>query len=1301
MDALLDRLWELANEDDDPHSARRSERVTEARALWRALEVLLTSLRPQELAVGDGTFTKTLACVRSVLSDSSYWTVSPSGDSASGSTSDDSFMTVFVCVNRVLLKVGGLGEQEREALVRDGVADLIVRCGESPQPTSTLSAFEAAAALQTLQSLATDSKNRPSLQVSHTIRLCIALMQKHETVFAVQLRACQFLHQMTFEEDCKERIGRHGGLQAVTSALSRFAKEAELAVTALDVLFFLCVDLEYRTDPVHSVSFRSANATVFRGVVAAVVDVMRVLQGVELVQANGVAVLNSMAMHSPVRQSLGSLDIWDIAENGLSTTAADEAACDFVELLDALLRDPITFETMRQKLCGTASAPQHQGITKLSLKALKGQVDALLHSQVASEESSARVVFVASQLESLLDDDSCDVASNPSSLQKDQLVCADGNSIDYDGYGQFVYSNTRSAVPSHASTHSDDDSGDELPVAAAASLGYVNDSRGDDATGLIVVGEHTGYFEKFLQQTHGTGASTVSSPVGYLPGTVAELDIMDQPGTLCKIPSGAKICAKVHSISSIQPRMRKQDPDPIAVNSCRATFNGDAEKRQVVCSANKHEAERIQTDRQQSTSDKEAGKWQALYEASTREVQRVQHSFHELTERYHIVLRRLKEQTKLLALQNARITNNGNEHQQILRRMRTLETSLEEADRRCQVERALRSAEAVQCEHLSLALNDSVREAKSLAAQQSSAARELQQNESMRTEYMMRTRESKQDKQRVEFERDNALIHIQILKQEKIDVLQQLADCRRAGHEALLMREEDVDARRPGVFSELAKTAAAPKGAHQTGDFATRNASTSARRNSLPTETLAAHLLESTNVIPLSSSRYRSSSVYSVQTHTSGVDEGLNDDPDSIDTSEIQSSLVSVFESLDTSIEGSNDEGVHVSTVRRFFMESGLVQAPNVLPADVDVVLAGVLAQAQSNRKNSLVRKDFNGASQQAWAPPTGWAKTKKRLSPTKSASFVGDAKRFRFFNQDAFNEAVTLVGMRKFPRSDLLRVLQTVVALYLRPYMRQRQSLRLSSTNQRSRSSSMCSISRRSSTSVGSPSQVCSRALKTILTGLALHLGHGNGNEHLRTSRSTDINEGQVHSHLHPPSSMNRAHKREDVVYSMLEMAGVLNREQRPLGTICEFYSAQHLPNAAAAAAISITKNELFGLSFELMLSFATDFGLIPSFMDRVSLKHLHTEVSSLLKAYFALHDKDLPTGADAETLKKVAFGMVLARLALELFSTKPGYETPECQITGLLQWLDNSPGREKIMRKAGIPLVIRFSRQLYSVKA
>ncbi|KAK1948172.1 hypothetical protein P3T76_000462 [Phytophthora citrophthora] len=1269
MDALLDRLWELANEDDDPRSARRSERVAEARALWRALEVLLASLGPNELIVGDGPFTKMLACIRSVLSDLSYWV---DADPATSSPSDDSFMTVFVCVNRVLLKIASRGEHEREALVRDGVADLIVRCSESHVPCSSVSAFGAAAALQTMELLAMDSKNRPSLQISFVIRACITLMNTHDSVLAVQLRGCQFLRQMALEEDCKERIGRNGGLQAITRALSRFGEEVEIVVTALDVLVSLCVELDCREDLV-AVSLRSTNATVFQEVVRAVVDAMRILPTVDLVQAKAVTVLNSIATHSAVKKSLCSLNFWDVAENGLSTAATDEAAGAFVKLLDTLLHDPVTWESLQQMVAKN-SPSSDQKVTKARLTGLRGQIEALQYSQIASKESGAYVTFVLGRLQCLLDDRVSKLSGNSSSLHKDQdrLVSTDRNSIDYDGYGQFMHINTHPTVSPQSPTHSDEGSDDELPVDPVRSLDYRSDQLGDDAIELLA-DDATGYFKKILQQSESSSPITVSSSLSSPTSTATALD-HTHVDALCKRPNGANICEKVR----LQGKWNQD-----TVTKKTTTTNKNAEEWQALYEASKLEEQDIQTSfRRPSTSDMEAENWQALYEASQRELQRVQLSFRELNDRYRIVLRRSKEQAKLLTLQNARITNHGKENEQMLRRIRTLEASLEEAERRCQVERALRSAEAVQCEQLSLALNDSVQEAKSLAAQQSSTARELQQKENMRTECMMRTRESKQDKQRVEIERDNALIQVHILELEKTEILQQLEACQREGRECLMMREEDMDARRPGVFSELAKIA----GNKQTQ--APR--SKLSRRNSLPNDTLATH---SSETISSDSPTSRLSNVFPLQT---GIDEDLNDNPNSIETSEIQSCLVSVFELLDTSIEESS-EGVHVSTIRRFFLESGLVQAPNLLPADVDVILAGVLAQAQANRKNSIVRKDFNDSQQRPGTPPTGWAKTKRTLSPSKSASIGNDVKRFRFFSQDSFNEAVTLVGMRKFPRSDLLRVLQTVVALYLRPYMRQRQIPMIHPAIQRSRSSSTCSLSRRPSTSVGSPSQVCTRAMKSILNGLALHLGPGNHDSYLRTSR--DTNEGEVHCHLYPPSS-NRSHKREEVVFSMLEMSGVLSREQRPLGTICEFYSAQHFPNASAATAISITKTELFGLSFELFLSFAIDFELIPSFMDRVSLKHLHTEVAALLKAYFALHDKDPPTGADAETLKKVAFGMVLARLALELFSTKPGYETPERQITGLLQWLDNSLGREKIMRKAGIPLVIRFSRQLYAGK-
>jgi hypothetical protein len=164
---------------------------------------------------------------------------------------------------------------------------------------------------------------------------------------------------------------------------------------------------------------------------------------------------------------------------------------------------------------------------------------------------------------------------------------------------------------------------------------------------------------------------------------------------------------------------------------------------------------------------------------------------------------------------------------------------------------------------------------------------------------------------------------------------------------------------------------------------------------------------------------------------------------------------------------------------------------------------------------------------------------------------------------------------------------------------------------------------------------------------------------------------------------------RREDVVYSMLEMHGVLSREQKPLVAIFEFYgSLHHAP---------VPKDELFGLGFELVLNFAMDFEVIPSFMDRVSLKHLYSEVAGYVKTYFALQKK-VPFAADTETLKKSAFLLILARVAIELFAAKVEFETPERQISALLQWIDNSVGREKILRKASLPIVIKFSRRLYA---
>lgn len=403
-------------------------------------------------------------------------------------------------------------------------------------------------------------------------------------------------------------------------------------------------------------------------------------------------------------------------------------------------------------------------------------------------------------------------------------------------------------------------------------------------------------------------------------------------------------------------------------------------------------------------------------------------------------------------------------------------------------------------------------------------------------------------------------------------------------------------------------------------------------------------------------------------------------------------SLKTIYESLDTSLEGN---GVHIATVRRFFLESGIVQSP-VVAGDVDVILAKVLSQSQENRRKSTVRKDY-------------------AFAQTAPAPRFNEAKKFRYFDQETFNEAVTLVGMKRFPRYEIKRVLQTIVAEYLHPIQRRMRASSMlactsnnSNTSTGSFSSGRASGNRNSffvggsgasfcgSPGANSPSSICIVVMRAILNGLALHVGRGDERQRFPGGGESDEEEfrTRVHASIGGPSldRTTRKHKREDVVYSMLEMHTILAREQKPLGTICEFYSAIHHQSAA--------KDELLGLSFELLLNFAMDFEIIPSFMDRVSLKHLYSEVAGFIKSYLALHKK-FPHATDMETLKKVAFSMVLARVAIELFSAKVDYETPEKQITGLLQWLDNSAGREKIMRKAMLPLVIKFSRKLYALKA
>lgn len=202
--------------------------------------------------------------------------------------------------------------------------------------------------------------------------------------------------------------------------------------------------------------------------------------------------------------------------------------------------------------------------------------------------------------------------------------------------------------------------------------------------------------------------------------------------------------------------------------------------------------------------------WQQMYEASVQEANELKAERHLLQENHKIVLRRTQEQSRLLSIYSSRLQHHMEMHQQTLDRTHTLEKALDEANRKFQAERELRLAEVAQSEKLSAALRDARKDIKALSAQNSSTSRELMEREKLRIDCQQRASDIKQMKQKVEMERDVAVFQAQAVTSEKSELSKQLEDCRREGAEALLMREEDVDAPRPRIFNEVIRPRGSP-----------------------------------------------------------------------------------------------------------------------------------------------------------------------------------------------------------------------------------------------------------------------------------------------------------------------------------------------------------------------------------------------------------------------------------------------------------------------------------------------------------
>lgn len=135
---------------------------------------------------------------------------------------------------------------------------------------------------------------------------------------------------------------------------------------------------------------------------------------------------------------------------------------------------------------------------------------------------------------------------------------------------------------------------------------------------------------------------------------------------------------------------------------------------------------------------------------------------------FHILQRRASEQSNLLSIQSSRLQHQSQMHQQVLDRMRSLESELTSMKKQYQVEHELRLAEATQSERMSLTLHEAAQEIKVLNLQRNSASRELLEKEKLRMDYQSRATEIKQVKQRLEIERDEAAIALQLIKQEKV-----------------------------------------------------------------------------------------------------------------------------------------------------------------------------------------------------------------------------------------------------------------------------------------------------------------------------------------------------------------------------------------------------------------------------------------------------------------------------------------------------------------------------------------------------
>lgn len=279
MLAILKRLWELENGERIDASA-----VREFLALWKTLNTTLeasTSSLSDIMQVGDKAFVTLLACVRGVLSDITPWILI-------SDVHDD--RSVLELVIHVLVRVASQGERERDALIRDGVADLVVHSITSQRQQDIAAAAEA---LHVLQTLALDAENRHALDAAGVIPLTISLISTHVGNASIQLFGCKLLQLLAYDDKCRDKIAQHKSLDAVLQALRQRPNDSQLAESALDFIYFVSVSF-----PATSAATTTQLQAQIEGVLDAVFICLPLYAGVVPIQSHGMGILSAYVLRN-------------------------------------------------------------------------------------------------------------------------------------------------------------------------------------------------------------------------------------------------------------------------------------------------------------------------------------------------------------------------------------------------------------------------------------------------------------------------------------------------------------------------------------------------------------------------------------------------------------------------------------------------------------------------------------------------------------------------------------------------------------------------------------------------------------------------------------------------------------------------------------------------------------------------------------------------------------------------------------------------------------------------------------------